>query len=307
MGIHRTSGRWKLGLLLTLVTAFFWGSLPIAIREVVPTVDGITLTWFRFIGSAMIFSSFIYKRYGWPTVKGQAGSVKWLLVAATLGLCGNYVSYAFGLYYLTPSANVIIMQLSPIYLLLLSIWIFKESFSRIQGVGLIIVIAGQIMFFNQKLGEIFSGTDQTVGILLVLFSGLSWAGYALAQKQLLKTYPSASIVMMICIGCSFILLPVIRPASIFTCSSLQLWCVLYCVLNTVFGYSAFAESLNHLEATRVSALLTIVPLITMALMTIGHAMFPGIIEAEGLNSIGVMGAVGVVAGSSMCALVRRRA
>ena len=46
--MHATTGRWKLGLALALVTAVCWGLLPIALRIVLDGMDAWTITWYRF-------------------------------------------------------------------------------------------------------------------------------------------------------------------------------------------------------------------------------------------------------------------
>ena len=49
MSLHQASGRWKLGLLLALVTAACWATLPVALKITLEQVDPYTLTWFRFV------------------------------------------------------------------------------------------------------------------------------------------------------------------------------------------------------------------------------------------------------------------
>lgn len=41
------------GLLLALTTALFWGTLPIALKQVVTTVDPMTIVWLRFSTGAL--------------------------------------------------------------------------------------------------------------------------------------------------------------------------------------------------------------------------------------------------------------
>jgi drug/metabolite transporter (DMT)-like permease len=44
--LNALSGRWKLGLLLALGTATMWGTLPVALHQVVPTIGPATSTFF---------------------------------------------------------------------------------------------------------------------------------------------------------------------------------------------------------------------------------------------------------------------
>ena len=49
MNIHQTTGRWLLGLSLALITAFFWGLLPILLKGLLANTDPYTITWYRFL------------------------------------------------------------------------------------------------------------------------------------------------------------------------------------------------------------------------------------------------------------------
>ncbi len=66
MALHRASGQWQLGLLLTLVTALCWATLPIALKLVLEVLDPITLTWFRFLVAALVTGA-------WLSARGRLG------------------------------------------------------------------------------------------------------------------------------------------------------------------------------------------------------------------------------------------
>jgi drug/metabolite transporter (DMT)-like permease len=68
----------------------------------------------------------------------------------------------------------------------------------------------------------------------------------------------------------------------------------------------FAEALNHWAASRVSAALAIVPILTVIGVNITTAFFPGIIPPETLSGLSLAGAALVVIGSMIAALVRKR-
>ena len=63
MRMHTTTGRWRLGLALTLITALSWGVLPIALKIMLTIMDAVTVTWYRFlIASVLLFSILIHKK-----------------------------------------------------------------------------------------------------------------------------------------------------------------------------------------------------------------------------------------------------
>ena len=72
------------------------------------------------------------------------------------------------------------------------------------------------------------------------------------------------------------------------------------------AYGAFAEALEHWEASRVSATLAITPLLTLMFMQITNYILPESIDIEPLNTLSIIGAVILVIGSSVTALSKSR-
>jgi drug/metabolite transporter (DMT)-like permease len=80
------------------------------------------------------------------------------------------------------------------------------------------------------------------------------------------------------------------------------WALLvFCALNTVLAYGAFAASLEHLPASRVGAIIAITPLATFALIVAAETIWPGTLPAEHFSPVMLVGAAGVVVGSIMTA------
>ncbi|MCA9787901.1 MAG: EamA family transporter, partial [Candidatus Cloacimonetes bacterium] len=63
MELHRTSGRWKLGLALSLCTVLLWGMLPIALKALLRGLDALTISWFRFLLACLLLVAW-YARSG---------------------------------------------------------------------------------------------------------------------------------------------------------------------------------------------------------------------------------------------------
>jgi len=305
MNVHKTTGRWRLGLALSLFTAFLWGILPIALKGLLDYMDAYTITWYRFLIASALLFVFVFPKKGLPSVNKLRISVLFLLITAGLGLAGNYILYVLGLDHLSPSTATVVIQLAPIFLLFGSLAIFKEHFSFIQWAGLAILITGLLFFFNDRLNELLSKLNSyTLGVFLILSSAAVWAIYAMAQKQLLKTFPSGTIMLFVYLTGSVLFFPSAHPARLSQLDGMGLFLLGFCGVNTLLAYGSFAEALDHWEASRVSAVLAVIPLITMAGMKLSSAVFPGFIGPEALNTLSVMGAFLVVAGSMLCALGR---
>jgi len=301
--VHKLSGRWKLGLALALITAAFWGLLPIALSITLTALDAYTLTWFRFLTAAMGLGAILATMGRLPKLGtiGQRGAG--LLTIALGGLVGNFVLYVIALGYASPTVNQVVTQLSPILLMLGGIAIFHERFSARQWVGFALLLVGLPLFFNRKLPQLLhldSGLGR--GVALLVLASCVWSVYGLAQKYLLRRLQSQQVLVLLYLGSAIVLLPAAHPAAVMRLNALQAWMLAFSCANTVIAYGAFAEALRHWEASRVGATLTLTPLFTMISMWVIEHTAPGLVKPEQLNALSVTGALVVVGGSMLCAL-----
>ena len=301
--MHTSSGRWLYGLSLTLVTAVLWGILPIKLKVVLEGMDPITVTWYRLLVSGLILFAWLAFRHGLPAFRPLGRRGGGLVVLAVLGLVSNYVLYLFGLRMLSPGTTQLVIQIAPILMMISSVLVFRERFSLGQTLGLLILIAGFGLFFNQRLGELLTSlSDYTAGVLIVVLAAVVWVVYGLAQKQLLTQWNSFQVMMVIYLACVVLLTPWAHPLQALQLSPLQGWLLLACCLNTLVAYGAFAEALAHWEASRVSAALSIAPLVTFVGVALAASLWPAHVVPEQLNWIAYAGALVVVLGSALAAL-----
>ncbi|APC18216.1 EamA family transporter [Pseudomonas frederiksbergensis] len=301
--MHISSGRWVYGLFLALLTAFLWGVLPIKLKQVLLVMDPVTVTWFRLMVSGSVLFLYLAATRRLPSRRALGPKGGWLVLMAVLGLVGNYVLYLMGLNLLSPGTAQLVVQMGPILLLIASLFVFKERFSVGQGMGLLVLLLGFGLFFNQRLSELLTSlSDYTAGVLLVLAASTVWTFYALGQKQLLSVWNSLQVMMVIYLFCALLLTPWVRPLEALQLSPLQGWLLLACCLNTLIAYGAFAEALAHWEASRVSATLAITPLVTFAAVALAAWLWPDYVRAEQINRLAYGGAVLVVLGSALVAL-----
>jgi drug/metabolite transporter (DMT)-like permease len=306
--MHVSSGRWLLGLSLAMVTAVLWGILPIKLKLVLEVMDPVTVTWYRLLSSGLILLVWLGTRGGLPAFRplGRRGGA--LVVLAIAGLVSNYVLYLMGLSVLSPGTTQLVIQIAPFLLLICSLFVFREAFSIAQFLGLLVLLLGFGLFFNQRLGELLTSlSEYTLGVLTVVLAAVVWVIYGLAQKQLLNKWTSFQVMMVIYLGCTLLLTPWASPAQVLELDTLQFWLLVACCLNTLVAYGAFAEALAHWEASRVSAALALTPLITFAGVAMAASLWPAYVTPEQLNGLAYGGALLVVAGSAVAALGHKRA
>ena len=306
MGLHQASGRWQLGLGLTLATALFWATLPIALKVALEILDPITLTWFRFVVAAAVTAAWLGLRGGLRGYGGLAGRHWLMLAGAALLLLGNYVFYLLGVQHTTPANAQLLIQLAPLLMALGGIWVFGERFRLAQWLGLALTFAGLLLFFRDQLLAAQRAPGYGIGSAWVILGAVVWAGYALLQKQLLARLGSMQILLLLYVAAAIALLPFAHPVALARLDGLH-WAMLgYCALNTIGAYGAFAEALAHWEASRVSAILATTPLLCIIAVALVHARWPALLAPEHIGPAGYVGALLVVAGCAAVSLLGAR-
>ncbi|MCM2679458.1 DMT family transporter [Echinimonas agarilytica] len=301
--MHTVSGRSFFGFSLAMLTMVLWGLLPIALKDVLAVMDPLTITFYRFSSAGVILAIWLAARKGLPNVRQFRKPVSAVLLIAALALSINYGTYLIGLDYLEPKSAQIIIQLAPFLLLIGSVIWFKEPFSKLQSFGVVALLVGLLMFFNQRVGELLgSFGTYTQGVLWIVFAAVMWAIYALLQKQLLRHFTSVQLMMMINLfgGVCFFMLA--TPDQVLELNQWQLLMLLFCCLNTVIAYGAFAEALAHWEASKVSAVLAATPLVSIGVIDLLAWQWPEYYQSLHLNILALIGAVMVIIGSAVAAL-----
>ncbi|PPS39834.1 DMT family transporter [Chroococcidiopsis sp. TS-821] len=307
MRSHQTSGRWRLGLALSLLTVFLWGILPIALSVTLQVVDVYTLTWFRFLISFALLAVFLASRQQLPRWQKLRDAGLGLVFIATVFLGINYLLFVQGLT-LTSAGNAqVLIQLAPVLFGIGAIAVFRERFNRYQSIGLGILVFGLVLFFNEQLQSLLvASSTYLLGSSILVLAAAAWAVYALAQKQLLRSLSSTNVMLLIYGGCALLFTPVATPQTILTLSLLHWGTLLFCGLNTLIAYGAFAEALEHWEASRVSAVLALTPIVTLISVEVVSSILPSWIASEQLTLLGFAGAILVVTGSMAIALGKSR-
>jgi drug/metabolite transporter (DMT)-like permease len=301
------STNWRLGFTLSLTTAALWGLLPIALKVVLEAMDPLTIVWWRFAVAMAGLGAFLGWRGALPRVRGAGRVAAALIVLATLTLVGNFVLYLVALDHATPSVTQVVIQLAPLLLLVGGVVVFHEKLAGIQWAGFAILVAGLLLFFNDRLPELLRPTDGLgLGVALTVAAAISWAVYGLAQKLLSRHFTAQQVLFMIYVGATLVLLPTAHPGEIAGLDGLQLGMFAFCCANTLVAYGAFVEALHFWEVSRVSAVIATAPLFTIAAMWLVERLGLGLVAAEGLNALSVTGALLVVAGSIACALAARK-
>ncbi len=276
--------------------------MPIGLKLALIEVDPYTVTFFRFLIAAVLITPYCVGRGQIKSWKHHRG----LFALAGLALTLNYVFFVWGLHYSTPANSQLFIQASPMMFGLLSVWLFGDPFTPRQAGGLVVLLAGLGLFYRDQVkgfAEVLD--DYQLGCCFLFIAALAWAVYALCQKRLNRDYTITQILWIIFVQATFYTAPLTHLKTLVGCSWLTLAAVLFCGLNTLVAYAAFAGAVAHWEAPRVSAVLPLTPIFTLLLMPMATPWFPGLLQPERLETTGYLGAALVVAGAFLTSMARQ--
>ncbi|MGC6247532.1 DMT family transporter [Bisgaard Taxon 45] len=294
-----------LGFLFAFTAACMWGSLPIALQQVLNVMDAQTVVWFRFAVAAigLFFILNVTKKLpNWTVLRLR----HWLLILlGIVGLSANFLLYNVALHYIPPTTSQIFSPLTSFGMLLAGVLLFKETFALHQKMGLGLLILGLILFFNQRAEDFLQFSTYVKGIVICISASLVWVTYGIAQKLMSHRLTAQQVLLPIYIGCTILFTPTATFSQVTHLNVLQIGCLIYCCLNTLIAYGAYAEALNHWDVTKVSAIVTQIPILTLIFSEVLVFIVPDYVMGDDLNWISYIGALLVVSGALFSATGHR--
>lgn len=286
------------GTLYAFFTASLWGFMAIILKVITYELPPLTVVWFRFALAFLILASWtlVFRRSDFSIFRRPP----FLLFLAALFLAGNYTGFIAGIKYVSPSTSQVFIQIAPVSFALSGILIFREQVNWRHILGFILVLAGIGLFYSEQLRDLSSGADHfTLGMILVLGGGLSWAAFATIQKSLLRKIGPNQLNLFVYGACALALLPLVRFSMLGGMPAVNWIILVYLGLNTVLAYGSLSQAIKLTEATRVSVIITLNPIITFVTMAILTRMQVSWIEPESFSLMSILGALSVLGGAIM--------
>jgi drug/metabolite transporter (DMT)-like permease len=286
------------GALYAMITASLWGFMAIILKVITYELSPVTVVWFRFAIAFLVLAAWtlIFRRKDFSIFKHPP----FLLFLAALFLAMNYTGFISGIKYVSPSTSQVFIQVAPVSFALSGIIIFREQVKWKHIAGFILVLSGIGLFYSEQLRDIVAnGEHFTRGMMLVLGGGLSWAAFATTQKSLLKKIGPNQLNLFIFGANALSLAPLVKFSQLGGMPAVNWYILVYLGLNTVLAYGSLAMAIKLTEATRVSVIITLNPIITFITMAILSHMQVSWIEPESFSLFSILGALCVLGGAIM--------
>lgn len=293
------------GLLYAITTAVLWGVLAIVLKVSLTELSPADITWFRFLlAFAGLSAYYILKKPYYLRILKKPPP---LLIIATICLAVNYYGFIEGLNLTTPSIAQVFIQLGPVLLAIAGFVFFHEKVSWYQIIGLLLVVGGLLVFYNEQLQLIVSGRGAwQKGVIWILVAAVTWAIYSILLKILVLKHPPLQLNLVIFGLPALLYLPFVNFSHFAGIGILAWLILLFLGLNTLVAYGLLSMAIQYIEANKVSVILVLNPILTFALMAIISRSGATWIKHEHYTLITLVGALIVLSGAILTILRKNR-
>ena len=259
--------RKRRAIILTGVASVLWGTSFPAIKIGLKYVDAYMFVFLRFFLASIImfFVVLMKKNHGFEFVKRKT---IWFLGIA------NGVAYLFqyvGMNSTSASKSSLLVNLSAIWVAVLSWLIMKEKLGSKRAAGIFLGVLG-VFLITTNLDFQTLGQGAIMGDLLVLFSGIVWAFFTVYNKQLVSN--ARDVIQPITWVLFVTLLPLI-PFLFFSTSTpfqmpIEAWLAIAytAIFCWVIPYYLWSEGLKYISAVNSTIILLAEVIVALAISSI---------------------------------------
>lgn len=260
--------KWGTLVILSLI----WGSSYILIKKGLTGLTPIQLGSLRVIVTTIIIAPIGYQKI--KHIPKQ--KMKWVALSAFVGSFFPAYLFAFAETEISSSITAVIVSLTPLFTLLISVFVFGEELLKKQVLGVLIGFTGIIVLINN---ELFSSSFNILYIMFIVLAAFCYAVNANVLKYKLSNIPALGIVFM---SFLFMFIPAFIilcfsdfPFSDFTSDPLIIESIIYIIILALFG-TAIAKVL-YIKLLAIST--PVFSVSTTYLMPV-VAIFWGLLDGE---------------------------
>lgn len=253
----------KIAVLLAVVAGTLWGMIGYFVRNLQSQgLSSMQIVAIRMVISAVLFSLFalvfnrklfIIKLKDLWCFLGTG-----VLSVATFSFC-----YFKSIEQSSLSMASVLLYTAPIFVMMLSVFLFREKLSVIKIVSLVLAFVG-CLFVTGVLTD--SGDINVVAVIYGLMSGVCYALYSIFSRLALnRNYSPLTITLYTFIfsGVASLFVIDVKPVVQVMTRDLHsfVFCVLFAVLSSVLPYVTYTLSLKYIKPSTASIVASIEPVV----------------------------------------------
>ncbi len=256
--------RTSLAYLAIIVTTVLWSSSLIFAKLIFSEVGPIVFVALRYTLACPFLLVVTLQHKKKQTIADVKNNWKILLVA---GLSGPFISQILqyiGLELSTASDAILLLNLTPIFAVILAAPVLNEKITIEKAVGLILATFGAILIvMNTAPDNTTFDILRLLGAILVIVSTFFFAINGIVGKIAIKSIDAVSITFystLIAVPFIWISATLLDDVTVLLTMSVQAWVVVMwvAIVNTVIAFILYYESMKHIEASLIQIMLNLI-------------------------------------------------
>ncbi len=253
----------KVAFLFTVIAGTLWGMIGYFVRALQSQgLSSMQIVAVRMVISAVLFSLFvlIFKR---DIFKVKLKDLWCFLGTGVVSVATFSFCYFKAIELSSLSVASILLYTAPIFVMIFSVFLFKEKLSIVKVISLILAFSGCV-FVTGVVGN--QGDFNLVAVAFGVMSGVCYALYSIFSRLALnRGYGPMTITMYTFIFASVASLFIIdiKPVMkvMFEDVNSVVFCALFAVLSSVLPYAFYTLSLKYIKSSTASIIASIEPVV----------------------------------------------
>lgn len=253
----------KIALLLVITAGTLWGMIGYFVRVLQSQgINSMQIVSIRMVISAVIFSLFalIFKRNLFAIKPKDL----WCFIGTgVISVAVFSFCYFKCIEYSSLSMASILLYTAPIFVMLFSVFLFKEKLNSTKVISLVMAFTGCLFV----TGVFTSNTEiNTTAVIFGLMSGICYALYSIFSRLALdKGYSPLTITLYTFIfsGIASVLVIDTKPVLTYMTKNPEnfFFCVIFAVLSSVLPYATYTLGLKYIKPSTASIVASIEPVV----------------------------------------------
>lgn len=258
-----------------LLTAFFFGTMEVALKIAGNSLDPIQLTFLRFFIGALILAP-----VGWSELKKRGIVLNsrewlWLFAVGAMGVAISMLAFQYGVGMCNASTSAALICLNPLFTMLIAHIFTTEKMNRAKwlacGIGLIAAV------FMIRPWDVQPG-NTPMGLALLIFASVTFAAYTVMGKVTIKRIgATAQTSISFFFGSLILLLVLLFTGRPVVEGVVENWAVVAYVgiVVTGIGYLCYFTAIRYSDATTGAIAFYIKPAIApvLAVLFLGENVY----------------------------------
>ncbi|ADG71008.1 DMT family transporter [Brachyspira murdochii] len=274
----------KIVPIFPILAGILWGATGIFIRKSAElSMNNITIVSSKAVtASVIMFASILL--YNKSLIKIHLKDIFIFIFAALIGMLGVNIFFNESVSFLSLSLAAVLLSLSPIFVLLLSYFLYKEKITLKKLISIILAFVGCILVSNILKSEI---KISLWGVISGLLAAFSYALYSIiSKKAMLKGYHSLTITLYAFIFIAIITAPFADWNLIIDLikkdNNIFIFIILHSLLVLILPYVFYTVSLNYMDTGKASILASCEPIAASVFGIIFFNEIPNIFSVAGI-------------------------